>query len=449
MASTLEIEALAPGGEGVGRDAGRSVFVPFTAPGDRVEVEVRAGEKGTHAELVRVERGGPSRVEPRCRHFGIAPDGRCGGCEWLHLEYGTQLEAKARSLEETLRRIGRLEPGSYALRSIVPSPDPVRYRSRAKFHFERESGKLIFFQRRSHVPVRLEECWLLEEGLDRLRAEVGPALAAVKLAPREVLLEWSAHAGRGSAWLQLVDLGPAVQARAEALLEAVPALAGLVLTTGEERRGVAARGPVLVGSPVLMHQRVPGDPGAGVIASRPDVFQQANRKANARLIDVAMELLRPEGEDVLELFCGAGNFTGPLAARARSVAAVEGQGPSLELARAAEQRVRDGGGESKVRFFTGDAVAMALAFARESGAQARRFGVALLDPPRDGARGIGPALRDLGVKRAVYVSCDPATFARDLHGCVGAGFRVEAVQPVDMFPQTHHVECVGSLVRRG
>jgi 23S rRNA (uracil1939-C5)-methyltransferase len=104
-------------------------------------------------------------------------------------------------------------------------------------------------------------------------------------------------------------------------------------------------------------------------------------------------------------------------------------------------------GGDNVRFFAGDALALARAFARETGPSARRFGAALLDPPRDGARGIGLALRDLGVPRAVYVSCDPATLARDLKACGESGYRVEVVQAVDMFPQTHHVEGVALIVR--
>jgi 23S rRNA (uracil1939-C5)-methyltransferase len=181
---------------------------------------------------------------------------------------------------------------------------------------------------------------------------------------------------------------------------------------------------------VLRHARVPGRPEAGTQRSRPDVFQQANRAANALLVEAALRLLRPEGEDVLELYCGAGNFTGPLAGRARAVAAVEGQGPALELAR------EDLAGAANVRFFAGDALKLADALAREP----RRFGAVLLDPPREGAKGIGRALRALGTPRAVYVSCDPATLARDVRACVDERYRVRAVQPVDLFPQTHHVE---------
>ncbi len=429
MREELTIEGLAPGGDGVGRSGARPVFVPWTAPGDRVVAEVPAGDGPAHADLVAVVSHGNEREVPPCRHFGPGPGARaCGGCEWLHVAYEAQLAAKERALAETLRRIGRLEPGSFERRRILASPSPLRYRSRAKLHLDQGSRRLAFFRRRSHAPVPLEECHLLSPALDALREAMGPALVEARLAPREVALEWSDDEGRGSALLAL-DPTPAARERAGALLAAVPALAGAVLR-GEG--GAIAT----VGDPVLRSARVPGSAERGTQRTRPDVFQQANRAANAILVHTALDLLAPEGEDVLELFCGAGNFTGPLAARARSVSAVEVQGPALELARA------DLAGATNVRFFAGDALALARAFARERGPFARRFGAVLLDPPREGAKGIGPALRDLATPRAVYVSCDPATLARDARGCVEAGYRVVAVQPVDMFPQTHHVEAI-------
>jgi len=435
---TLDITDLAPGGEGVATAAGRPCFVPFAAPGDRVEALVPEGDGAAHAELARVLEPGPGRVAPPCRHFGPAFEGEedrlCGGCEWLHLEYPIQLRQKERALAEALRRIGRLEPGSYPLRPAVPSPRPLRYRSRAKFHLDRERARLAFFRRRSHLPVPLRECHLLLPALDELREALGPALARARLWPREVALEWSDHARRGAALLRFASVGEGERRRAEEVLRDVPALGGLLLEgEGDPRRKPA---PFALGNPVLRVERVPGAPERGLARTRPDVFQQANRFANATLVDLALDLLRPDREEVLELFSGAGNFTGALAARARSVAAVEGQGPALELARL------DLEGRS-VRFFAGEALALGAAFAREG----RRFGAVLLDPPRDGMKGMGPLLRDLAVPRAVYVSCDPATFARDVRGALGAGYRLGVAVPVDMFPQTHHVECVALLER--
>jgi 23S rRNA (uracil1939-C5)-methyltransferase len=440
----IDIEDLAPGGEGVGRSGHRRVFVPFTAPGDRVLAEVPAGEGAAHATLLAVVSSGAARVSVPCRHFGhggtekASPSPplaatQCGGCEWLHVGYELQLAAKTRGVREALRRIAHVDPDACGLRPILASPSPLRYRARAKFHLDRATGRLAFFQRRSHTPVALEECHLLAPGLDALRSAVGPALSRARLAPREVALEWSDHEARGSILLAL-DLTSAARARAEQLLADVSALGGAILR-GEDGAWAA------VGAPVLRLERVPGRPGAGLQRSRPDVFQQANRGANALLVEAALGLLRPDGEDVLELHCGAGNFTAPLAARARAVAAVEGQGPALDLAR------EDLAAAGNVRFFAGDALKLAHALARERGPGAWAFGAVLLDPPREGAKGIGPALRELAAARAVYVSCDPATLARDVRGCVEAGYRVSAVQPVDMFPQTHHVEAAVLLER--
>jgi 23S rRNA (uracil1939-C5)-methyltransferase len=438
----LTIDDLAPGGEGVGRAGARPVFVPYAAPGDRVAAEVPPGEGPAHAALLEVLAPGAARLVPPCPHFPPPEPGApadvqaaraCGGCEWQHVRYEAQLAAKERTVVEALRRIGRLEPGAYPLAPILRSPAPLRYRARAKLHLDRGGRRLVFFRRRSHAPVAIEACLLLEPGLEALRAALGPALVDARLLPREVSLEWSALEGRGSALLA-IEPTAAAAARAEALVRAVPALAGLVLR-GEEGP------PAIVGTPVLKLARDPARPEAGAQRTRPDVFQQANRGANAALVTAALDLLRPEGEDVLELYCGAGNFTGPLAACARAVAAVEVQGPALDLAR------DDLAAAGNVRFFAGDALKLAAALAAERGPGARRFGAALLDPPREGAKGLGRALRDLGVGRAVYVSCDPATLARDVRGCLEAGFRVRAVQPVDMFPQTHHVEAVVALER--
>ncbi len=436
MAVLVDIADLAPGGEGVGRYGDRTVFVPFTAPGDRVEVELRPGEGTAHVDPGTLHVAGPDRVDPPCPHFGPGADRGCGGCAWLHLRYERQLREKERTVVEALRRIGRLAPGSYPMRAILPSPRPLRYRSRARFHLPRGEDRLAFFRRRSHEAVRLSACQLLVTGLDLLRESTGPALARAGLRPAEVALEWSDHAARGTASLRGVDAGAASLRRCEALLEDVPELSGVVLEpAGAGRR--AGPAAATVGDPVLLHERVPGHPGAGLGRSRPDVFQQANRPANALLVTVAVDWLRPDGEDVLELFCGTGNFTAPVAARARSVCAVEGQGPSLELARAD----LSGG---NVRFFAGESLAVASALAREG----RGFGALLLDPPRDGMKGMGPLLRNLSVPRVVYVSCDPATLARDVGRAVAEGFGVAGVQPVDMFPQTRHVETVVLLERR-
>jgi 23S rRNA (uracil1939-C5)-methyltransferase len=179
--------------------------------------------------------------------------------------------------------------------------------------------------------------------------------------------------------------------------------------------------PLLIGKPVL-----------GTL--RPDVFAQVNAASNALLVAAAMERLRPAGGlRVLELYCGSGNFTLPAMAAGAQVVAVESAGPALGLLRdAAEKR----GLRGQLRIMEGDALKLSQALAGEG----QRFEACLLDPPRAGASGLGPSLRALGVERVVYVSCDPATLARDVGELRGAGFKAVWAQPFDLFPQTPHVE---------
>jgi len=301
---------------------------------------------------------------------GPGEDRLCGGCEWLHLRYELQLREKGKALAEAFRRIGRMEPGSYPMLPVLPSPAPLRYRSRARFHLGRSGDHLV-----STAAARTSRCgsgsatcssrgWITC-GRRWAGARPGPP------PPHRDRARVVRARRAGAALLRGLDAGEATRRRADELVATLPLLAGIVVEgEGDGRRG---RPATLHGDPVLHHERVPGDPARGLARSRPDVFQQANRGANARLVDAALRMLAPDGEEVLELFCGAGNFTGPLAVRAASVSAVEGQGPALEIARG------DLSGRN-VRFFAGDALALAGALARER----RRFGCVLLDPPRDG-----------------------------------------------------------------
>src|SRR5262249_39022254 len=154
-------------------------------------------------ELLRVIEASPKRVTAPCRHFGPGSDRRCGGCEWLHLDYPLQLAAKERAFLGVLRHTGKLDLRAVEVRGALASPSPLRYRCRAKFHVEPESGRLAFLRRRSHERVALAECHLLEPGLDALRESAGQALRSAHLTPREIALEWSSREGRGSAALWL------------------------------------------------------------------------------------------------------------------------------------------------------------------------------------------------------------------------------------------------------
>ncbi len=442
----LRIESLAHGGDGVGTlPAGKKVFVPATAPGDLVEAEALE-DRGSlvKARLVRLIEPSAQRVEAPCPHAAS-----CGGCQLQHLAYEAQAAAKEQAFYESLARIGGLRREAIAeARPIVASPDEFRYRIRCRLHVR--DGKLGYLRRGSHDLEPIASCHLLAPALERLALAVGAALRARPLpALREVDLCVGAD-GRGAIALSPdPKAAPGWAEKAPRIFDGLEGLAGIVaLPPPQQQAGQqtkrrraappgAAPAPRIFGDPVVAR---PAPLAPVRLLGRPDVFAQANDAGNEALVRAAVEALAPAaGDRVLELYCGAGNFTFALAARSAHVTAVEYEGVSLDLAR----RAAAGARIDRIRFVAGDAARVVEGFAAEG----QRFDLALLDPPRAGARGLAEALARLGPRRIAYVSCDPATLARDLGALHAAGYQARLAVPVDMFPQTYHVEGVVLLER--
>lgn len=401
MKASLEVESLVHGGEGLARHQGRVVFLRGAAPGDLVEAELTCAGRFEHARVLRVLKPGAARVDPPCPIVD-----RCGGCPLQHVSDAAQLASKQELTADALERIGGFPRGSYELAPVVPSPAQFRYRRRARLHRARGGG--WGFAQAGRVDVEpVETCLLFEPLLEDLAA----AARDVALATDLGLL---AGEKRGA-----VDLrGPASRRQAEKLLE------------HRLIRGVTLNGEVL-GDPVVVDAPLPN--GAR-LRLRPDTFAQANRAAVPLL---QREVLAAVGDArrVLELFSGSGTLTLPLLGGARSVTAVESAGPSLSLLR----RSADEAGLD-VRLIEGDAAAVARAHEGPLDA-------ALLDPPRTGAAAAVLALAALKPGRIVYVSCDAPTLARDGKLLAGAGYRLARATPLDLFPQTAHVEIVAIFSR--
>ncbi len=418
MGATLRIDTLAHGGDGVARLEGRAVFVPGTAPGDLVEAELVPGRANPlRATLSRVVEPGPGRVRASCPKVG-----ECGGCQWQHLSPEAQLEAKRETLAQALRRLGKIPSDELPEIRAIAAPLARRYRRRARLALG-PGWALGLFARGSRriVPVFGDSsgCELLTEPLEAAVRRLGSALLEEPvpgLAHVEIC-----EAGRASAELVLGEgapFEPAVRA-ATRLLERLDGFAGLVVRGGERRRALAE--PALWDGEALL---------------RPDVFAQASREGNRRLVDEALGALSPRpGERLLELYCGSGNFTFSLARAAGSVVAVEEEGVALELARRATPAEL----ESRVEW---------VASRVESFRPVGSFDAVLLDPPRAGARGAVRLLGGLGARRIAYVSCDPATLARDVGELVRLGHRVASAAVLDLYPQTYHLEAVVGLERR-
>jgi 23S rRNA (uracil1939-C5)-methyltransferase len=384
----LAVDSLAFGGDAVARDdEGRVVFVPGGAPGDRVEVEILEEKKGyARAKLLRVLEPGPTRRDAPCRYFD-----ECGGCQWQHVTDAAQAAAKEDIVRRALRKLT-----STVLPILTPAP-PVGWRRRARFRFR--GPRLGLLARRSHELVDLAECLQLEPALGAALAEIRVHLLPELGASGEICM----LAGDG---VHVVIQG--ANPPSAATLVGRSGIAGVLCRTrdGDTRHGAAE---------VALDE---GSEAAG------DQFAQASRAGNQALREVVRrETAVTAGQRVLELYAGSGNFTRDLVAAGARVVAVEGApGAAIPGAETRREPVEN--------------VLPTLA--------GQPFDLVLLDPPRSGA---GPdVMRQLDAPRVVYVSCDPPTLARDLEA-LASTHRVLAVQPIDLMPQTFHVEVVVTLAR--
>ena len=414
----LTIERLGQLGEGVASHEGRTVFVPGVFPGDRVRVRLEQEGRVLRGHLI----GDVLGASPDRRPSACALSARCGGCDWLEFAEPAQRAAKQEIVLSALEHLGRVKRDAFTVRPLLVAPRDFGYRRRAVLHFLKD--ELVYFGRRSHDRVPVEVCPALVPALAELPGRLGPLLKPLSREAEEVHLLAEGSKAAFAVMLQ-GQVTPRYVEAAEAAVRALR-LEGAVLVPKEGS-------PRIIGKPVLrslspLRPEVP-------LFLRPDAFSQAHAEANEGLVTAAVHELAPrETDSVLELYSGNGNFTFPISAIAAQVLGVESSSVSVDLA----QRGAREGGVTNVRFIQGDARKACEGLIREG----RRFDLALVDPPRTGAPGLAKWLKSLGVHRVVYVACDPGALARDAAGLVEAGYTPKALQVVDMFPQTHHVEAV-------
>ena len=343
----LEIGDVAFGGNGVGRDSGKAVFVPFTIAGERVSARiVREKKNFAEAELTELLAPSEHRATPQCPYFG-----RCGGCSYQHMSYEHQLAVKHRQVEQALRRIGRIpEP---PMQPIIPSPDQYEYRNRVTVHAE--DGVIGYYRRDAHRLIDVERCPIAAP-------EVNAQLAGLRLRkPRDGHYTLRAHAG-------------------------------------------------------------------------PRVFEQTNDAVAGAMAQLVDSLL-PGGELLIDGYCGAGFFTKRLAARFTRVVGIEWD--RYAVAAAQENAAPN------ETYIAGD---VDSEFDRQLHGCDAAATCVVVDPP---ATGLSATVRDSLSRHlpstVVYVSCNPATLARDL-GELRTRFTILSVTPLDMFPQTAEIECVVHLI---
>jgi len=331
MNQSLNIEKLVYGGNGIGFDAGIPVFVPLTVPGDEIEYTIGAKHKN-HIEgvLTKVRKSSNVRTIPKCKYFG-----RCGGCQWQHIDYSAQLLWKQLIVEEQLLRIGKI--GNVNVLPTIPSPKVWGYRNRIRLHKD-EKGRIGFYALGTNEIVEIDECLIAES----------------------------------------------------------------FSTNSKEDEG----------------------------------FTQVNSYQNKNLQKEVASLVKNVGpSSILELYCGNGNLTFELLALAEEITATDSSKESITLA------IKKAGKRKRVKFLCKSAQATVREFVRNK----HKVDCLLLDPPRDGCKEILKGIERLRPKTIIYVSCNPSTLARDLNFMTGIGYKIESVQPIDMFPQTYHIKTISVL----
>ena len=437
----IHIDAMAYGADSVGRFEGKTVFVEGGVPGDVCEVDLvsdgKSFSKGVVSEVVEPS---PNRVEPPCPYFSM-----CGGCPWSNMTREAQLEAKAGSVRDTLQRIGRMDPE--LVRNLVapieaPS-EPWGYRNKVELAvLTGERGfELGMHARRDGAPlVRVDRCLLFSKTYQKLVKSVSGALRFLG-GSRDLGLE---RVGvRASERTRQVEVAlwtdPFAFPRAEAAKVLSDATkAGSIVRVLMKERGAARKiaGVETLAGCGSWKERIAG----GSMRVTAPSFFQVNTAGAERLVELVLEGLDPaEDEVAVDLYCGAGTFTLPLARVCDGVVAVESSGSAT---RDLERNLKNAGLEDAVDVVCDD-TARQLDCLEDAD-------VVVVDPPRAGLeRSVVDALSDSPARAVAYVSCDPATLARDLAAFAEKGsLRPVQTTPVDLFPQTFHVETVTILERR-
>lgn len=415
---------------GVARIDGKTIFVADSLPGERVVLRRIVRHRSyDEAMTERVIQASPDRVTPRCPHFGT-----CGGCALQHLDPDAQLAFKQSQLIENLARLGDVQPGSV----LAPLRGPVwNYRRRARLGIKnvpRKGKVLVGFRERSAPFVAdLRECHILVEPVGRLLEPLGRLVESLSIINR--LPQAEVAVAENAVVFVLRVLDPPTAADLDRLREFELAHdVRLYLQAG----GPDTIQPLTPGGPPLHYRIAAADV---TIEFEPTDFLQVNGVLNEAMVAQALAALDAQPTDrVLDLFCGLGNFSLPIARGVATVVAVEGDAGLVGRARANAAR----NGLSNVAFHTADLFKDVAGLPWAQG----RYDRVLLDPPRAGAREVLPIVAGSGARRVVYISCHAGSLARDAGLLVREhGFRLTAAGVMDMFPHTAHVEAMAVFDR--
>jgi 23S rRNA (uracil1939-C5)-methyltransferase len=432
---TATIDSLTHDGRGIAAIAGKKVFVPGALPGEEVRILRRKIRRGhDEADLLEILTPSPDRVVPRCAAFGI-----CGGCAMQHVDAVQQREIKQKSLKDSLERIGRVSPTRWLPPVFdVAAEGSWQYRRRARLAVRDVAAKgrvlVGFKEKRAAIVTDMHRCEVLSPPLGGLVDPLSDLIGQLSIRARLPQVELAVGDNAVELVFRVLD-PPTADDRASL------------------RRFGEQHGLRISLQPGGLESVVPLDPDTPREALYYDLpefdvricfeatdFVQVNGPVNRRMVATAVELLRLQDSDrVLDLYCGIGNFSLPMARRAGHVLGLEGEASQVK-------RASQNAGLNDItncEFRVGD---LAAVEGKEQWIR-QSWNKVLLDPPRSGAEAMVRNLPNTGAERIVYVSCHPATLARDAGILCGEGYRLEAAGILDMFPHTAHVEAIALFCR--
>ncbi len=437
----VEITDLTDNGDGVGRNAGRVVFVPDTAIGDRVIVRLlRVKSTYAHGKFTEILVNSSDRIRPPC----IVAD-KCGGCQWLHINYASQLEVKRNQIIQVLQRIGNIPNPPVA--DVLPSAHPLGYRNKVSYPMQRSATgqvKVGYFKKGSHELINLNQCPVQDQRLNPLLAEVKQDIQAEgwsiydEVLHRGKLRYLSLRIGSntGEILLTLVSTSDKLtdlEMMADMWLERYPNLVGVCLNIHPDQSNtILGDTTVCIAGKSYLEEEFLGLK----FHLLPDTFFQVNTEGATNLFNVILTELNLQGNEVLvDAYCGVGTFTLPFAKKVKQVIGLEVQSKAIEQAQINAELNQI----ENVLFEVGKVEDLLPELAVTPD-------IVLLDPPRQGCdRAVIEALLEMRPQRIVYISCRPATLARDLKLLCEGGYNLTLVKPADFFPQTSHVESVAFL----
>jgi 23S rRNA (uracil1939-C5)-methyltransferase len=431
----VTIERMAFGGAGVGYDDGKVCFIPFSAPGDLARVRVTSEKRSyIEGEIIELLKPSSLRSKPACPVFSI-----CGGCNWQHLSYSVQLVEKHMIFSNLMWRSGRIEPER--ILPVIPAPDPYGYRARVQLKVHFAAGELHtgFYRTGSHFVVNLPgSCAIAAPKINLILPELQRILQAFPEPDKVPQIDVTIDGNNTAAVIfhyigcNLVDAADFINKNRSMLASSE----GIYIQSGRKRTMQKIAGPE------SLEYQIFQDTDLNDLATRltftPGGFSQVNYRQNQALVVTVLDWCGLTGnERLLDIFCGNGNFSVPLASKCTDVVGIEEYEPSI-LSAYYNCQINE---LRNLQFLCTDAVNGVSEFVNRK----EVFDVVLLDPPRTGAAEIVRLIPSLKPGKIVYISCDPPTLARDIGILKGYNYDVIKSQPIDMFPQTYHIESITLL----